>query len=110
MAFTTQRTSAGRTEVYYTSDRFDRIFRLKDELDIEVQLELDSLKEELVNIQKAKRALEQKRTARLKELGPDFSPFEDDSVLEEIDEEDYDLTLQEYALDNAIYTLEDYLD
>lgn len=110
MAFTTQRTSAGRTEVYYTSDRFDRIFRLKEELDLEIQLELDSLKEELVNIQNARRDLEQKRIARLKELGPDFSPFEDDSVLEEIDDEDYELTRQEYALDHAIYTLEDYLD
>ena len=110
MAFTTQRTSAGRTEVYYTSDRFDRIFRLKEELDLEIQLELDSLKEELVNIQNARHDLEQKRIARLKELGPDFSPFEDDSVLEEIDDEDYELTRQEYALDHAIYTLEDYLD
>lgn len=111
MAFITQRNfETGKQEVYYTSDAFDHIFKLKKDLFAEVFAELDILKKAYAKTELERKELEIKRNERLKELGPDFSPFEDDSVLEEIDDEDWELTQQLWALDKAIYSLEDFVD
>lgn len=110
MAFTTQKNiETGRKEIVYTSDSFDYIFRLQGELEAEVQAELRSIKAELEQLELARKDLEIQRNKRIKDLGPDYSPFEDDSVLEEIDDQDWELTQQIWALETAIYSLEDFL-